>query len=93
MRNIQALDPSICLLVAPDSSLLRYIVYLLHIVCVHFTVELFIVHWKQVVKTNHIRKTIHLLVLLLGSQTSSLVKWSIFHGKLPRCWIHVSIVH
>lgn len=92
MRDIQAFDPSVGLLIAPDSPLLRYVVYLFHIVCVHLTVKLLIVHRQQVVQPDHIRETIHLLVLLLRSLTSShcclLIICSVFHG-----WIHVSIVH
>jgi hypothetical protein len=49
MRDIQAFDPSVSLLVAPESPLLAYIVHLLHIICVHLTVKLLIVYGQQVV--------------------------------------------
>jgi hypothetical protein len=65
MSNIQAFDPSVSLLVAPESPLLAYIVHLLHIICVHLTVKLLIVHGQQVVQPDHISETIHLLMLLL----------------------------
>ncbi len=95
MRDIQAFNAPVSLLVAPDSPLLGYVVHLLHIVGVHLTVELLIVHWQQVVQPNHIRETIHLLVLLLRSLSHGrlLVVWCVFHGKLSGGRIHVSIVH
>lgn len=97
MRHIQAFDTSVCLLVASDSPLLRYIVDLLHIICIHLAVKLFIVHGQQIVQADHVGETINLLLLLLLGSLSSccclIIKWNVFHGKLARGWIIISIVH
>ena len=82
MRHIQALDASVGLLIASDSSLLSYIVYFLHVIRVHLTVELFVVHWQQVVQADHVGETVHLLVLLLlrPAIRCLLIEWSVFLG-------------
>lgn len=92
MRYIQAFDPSISLLVASCTPLFAYIIYLLHVISIHLTVELLIIHGQQVVKTDHVSKTIHLLLLW---SSSLLIEWSIFQSLrgLTYSRIVIGIVH
>lgn len=93
MRNIQAFNPSIRLLIPSGPPLLRNIVYLLHVVCVHLTIELLIIYGQEVVEADHVGKAILLLLLLWP--LALFIEWSSLHalGGLPKTRIIIGIVH
>lgn len=68
MRDVQAFDASIRLLIPSDTPLSPNIVIrLLHVVRIHLTVKLLIIDGQEVVQADHVGKAILLLLLLLWS--------------------------
>ncbi len=66
MRDVQAFDTSVRLLIPSDTPLSPNIVIrLLHVVRIHLTVKLLIIDGQEVVQADHVGKAILLLLLLL----------------------------